>query len=218
MKSVVNYEHLAHYRTSQEINYKEKEILIALHGYGQLSEFFLRKLIPLFLEERLIVVPEATNYYYLQGFSGRVGANWMTKHERESAILNNNNYLNAILNSILINYKDLPRIKILGFSQGAATATRWLSQLNVPVDTLILWGGGFAHDLEMGRTAHQLEKTKCIIALGDKDEFITDESMSKQDELIKAMDLKVEMIRYPGGHDLDLNVLTHLFEGQKVND
>jgi predicted esterase len=218
MKSAIKYEHLAHFRTSQEVNCKEKEILIALHGYGQLSEFFLRKLTPLFLKERLIVVPEATNYYYLQGFSGRVGANWMTKHERESAILNNNNYLNAILNSILKNYEYLPLIKILGFSQGAATATRWLSQLDVSVDTLILWGGGFAHDLEMGRTAHQLEKTKCIIALGDKDELITSESMSKQDELIKAMNLKVEMIRYPGGHDLDLNVLIHLFESQKVND
>lgn len=218
MKSTIKYEHIAHFRTSHGINYEEKEILIALHGYGQLAEFFLRKLNPLSREERLIVVPEATNYYYLQGFSGRVGANWMTKHERESAICNNINYLNAILNSLLVNYKNQPKIKVIGFSQGAATATRWVSQLQIPVDTLILWGGGFAHDLELGTTSHRLKKTKCIIAIGDRDEFITGESMSKQNELIKAMNLNVETIRYPGGHDLDLEVLVHLFENQKVND
>jgi predicted esterase len=218
MKSTIRYEHMAHFRTSHVIHGREKEILIALHGYGQLAEFFLRKLEPLFNRDRLIVVPEATNYYYFQGFSGRVGANWMTKHERESAISNNNNYLNAVLDSLLIRYKQQPKIKVMGFSQGAATATRWVSQLPFPIDTLILWGGGFAHDLEFGKTSLQLKKTKCIIAVGDRDEFITEESLAKQDELIKAMNLHVERIKYPGGHDLNLNVLTHLFENQKVND
>jgi predicted esterase len=63
-----------------------------------------------------------------------------------------------------------------------------------------------------------LRKTKCIIAVGDRDEFITEDSLSKQDELIKAMNLQVERIKYPGGHDLDMDVLSHLFESQKVND
>jgi predicted esterase len=218
MKSTIRYEHMAHFRTSHVIHGGEKEILIALHGYGQLAEFFLRKFEPLFNEDRLIVVPEATNYYYLQGFSGRVGANWMTKHEREAAIINNNNYLKAILDSLLIRYNEKPKIKVLGFSQGAATASRWVSQLPFPVDTLILWGGGFAHDLEFGKTCLQLKKTKCIIAVGDNDEFITVESLSKQEELIKAMNLQVERITYPGGHDLNVDVLIHLFENQKVND
>jgi predicted esterase len=218
MKSTIRYEHIAHFRTSHEIHGTEKEILIALHGYGQLAEFFLKKLEPLFNQDRLIVVPEATNCYYLQGFTGRVGANWMTRHERESAIINNNTYLYRILDSLLIHFDQRPKIKVLGFSQGAATASRWVSQLPFPVDTLILWGGGFAHDLELGKSPLQLKKTKCIMAVGDRDEFITEDSLSKQDELIKAMDLQVERIKYPGGHDLDMNVLSHLFGIQKVND
>ncbi|MFD2202397.1 alpha/beta hydrolase [Shivajiella indica] len=217
MKFDIKYEHLAHFRASHDITYRENEMLFVLHGYGQLSEFFLKKLSPLFSEERLIVAPEATNYHYLQGFSGRVGANWMTKHERESAISNNNNYLNAILELLLSNYKSFPILKVLGFSQGAATATRWVSQLKVPIETLILWGGGFAHDLEPEKASLKLKKTNCFIATGDRDEFITEESMSKQDELIKAMRLKVERVVYPGGHDLDLGVLSHLIERQKVN-
>jgi hypothetical protein len=105
MKYTFKYQHTAHYRTSHVVNRNEKEILIALHGYGQLSEYFLRKLHPIFREERLIVVPEATNYAYLEGFSGRVGANWMTRHERESAIDNNHHYLNGLLENILLKYK-----------------------------------------------------------------------------------------------------------------
>jgi hypothetical protein len=103
MKYTFKYQHTANYRTSHVVNRNEKEILIALHGYGQLSEYFLRKLQPIFREDRLIIVPEATNYAYLEGFSGRVGANWMTRHERESAIENNNNYLNGLLENILLN-------------------------------------------------------------------------------------------------------------------
>lgn len=218
MKSTIKFEYSAHYRTSHIVNRQEKEIFIALHGYGQLSEFFLRKLHPIFFEDRLIIVPEATNYAYLQGFSGRVGANWMTKHEREIAIVNNNNYLNALLQSFLLKYSNKPKIKVMGFSQGAATATRWVSQLDVPVDTLILWGGGFAHDLDLGKTSENLQGTKCYIALGDQDEFVTEESIQKQDELIKAMGLEVERLSYPGGHDLEIQLLAKILEGQKLDE
>lgn len=218
MKSSIKFEYSAHYRTSHVVNRQEKEIFIALHGYGQLSEFFLRKLQPVFYEDRLIIVPEATNYAYLQGFSGRVGANWMTKHEREMAIANNNNYLNVLLKSFLLKYSNKPKIKVMGFSQGAATATRWVSQLDVPVDTLILWGGGFAHDLDLGKTSKNLQETKCFIALGDQDEFVTEESIQKQDELIEAMGLEVKRLSYQGGHDLEIQLLAQILEGQKLDE
>jgi hypothetical protein len=53
MKSTIRYEHIAHFRTSHEIHGTEKEILIALHGYGQLAEFFLKKFEPLFNERQV---------------------------------------------------------------------------------------------------------------------------------------------------------------------
>ncbi|WP_291784659.1 alpha/beta hydrolase [Cecembia sp.] len=210
MKNAIRYEHQAHFRISHLVNRNENEILFALHGYGQLSEYFLKKMKPLFQEERLIVVPEATNHAYLEGFSGRVGANWMTKHEREAAIQNNNKYLNAILDSILVKYNYRPTLKVLGFSQGAATATRWVSQLTMPVDTLILWGGGFAHDLNPEKFGSKLKQSKCFIALGEQDGMITEESLLKQEELINSLSIKAEKVRYPGGHDLDTELLSRL--------
>jgi len=212
MKNFIRYEHQAHFRMSHLVNRKEKEILFALHGYGQLSEYFLKKMKPIFHEERLIVVPEATNHAYLEGFSGRVGANWMTKHEREAAIENNNKYLNTVLESILVKYSYKPVLKVLGFSQGAATATRWVSQLAIPVNTLVLWGGGFAHDLNAVKIGGKLENSKCFIALGEDDKIITEESLGKQEELIRSLGVRAEKVTYAGGHHLDTDLLAKLLE------
>ncbi|WP_373521550.1 alpha/beta hydrolase [Aquiflexum sp.] len=212
MKYNFKYQHTAHYRTSHVVNRNEKEILIALHGYGQLSEYFLKKLEPIFRDDRLIVVPEATNYAYLEGFSGRVGANWMTRHEREFAIENNHNYLNGLLENILLKYRNKPIIKVMGFSQGAATATRWVSQLSISVDSLILWSGGFAHDLNFQKTGEKLKNTEIMIVLGENDSMITTDSIEKQDEFLSLFPFEVKKLQFEGGHDLNIPLLQKIFE------
>lgn len=211
MKASVTYRHRGHYSMSHLPNRDEKEILIAFHGYGQLAEYFLKKFEPIFREDRLVVVPEATNYAYQQGFSGRVGAIWMTSHERESAIENNNHYLNEILESVLIKYKQKPVVKVIGFSQGAATASRWVSQLSFKVDTLVLWSGGFAHDLDVSRAAQNLKDTKVVVVLGDSDPMITSESIQKQNEFIASLPFEVERLEFKGGHDINLPLLKSIF-------
>ena len=212
MKYTFKYQHTAHFRTSHVVNRNEKEILIVLHGYGQLSEFFLRKLQPIFSEERLIVVPEATNYSYLEGFSGRVGANWMTSHERESAIENNHIYLNGLIENILIKYRHKPIIKVLGFSQGAATATRWVSQLPMAVDSLILWSGGFAHDLNFEKTGEKLKQTEVSIVMGDSDNLITPDSIQKQNEFLSLLPFKIKKHQFEGVHDINIQLLQKILE------
>lgn len=211
MKASVTYRHRGHYRMSHLPNRDEKEILIAIHGYGQLAEYFLKKFEPLFREDRLVVVPEATNYAYQQGFAGRVGAIWMTSHERETAIENNNHYLNEILESVLIKYKEKPLVKVIGFSQGAAIASRWVSQLSFKVDTLVLWSGGFAHDLDVSRAAQNLKDIKVVIVLGDSDPMITSESIQKQNEFIASLPIEVERLEFKGGHDINLPLLKNIF-------
>lgn len=212
MKFEISYEHTAQYHLSQSCTGKEKDIWILFHGYGQLAEFFLKKFDSLFSQKRLFISPEATNYGYLKGFQGRVGANWMTNHERELAIENNHQYLNKLLDHILAEYDEMPKVNVLGFSQGAATASRWVGQLNVPISKLILWGGGFAHDLNIDRLGDKFVQTSIEIVLGDQDEFITSESIQKQDELISVLNIQVEKHIYPGGHDIHLPTLEKLIE------
>ncbi len=106
---------------------KIKSVIIALHGYGQLAEYFIRNFN--FLDENnfIVIVPEALNRFYLNGFSGNVGASWMTKIQREDEINDQVTYLNNIIQL----YKNETWFKsskkiVFGFSQGTAAAVRWL--------------------------------------------------------------------------------------------
>ena len=74
----------------------KKQILIALHGYGQLGQYFYRKFNSLEADFGL-VVPEGPHRFYLEGSSGRVGASWMTKEWREQDIQENNSYLKQLI-------------------------------------------------------------------------------------------------------------------------
>lgn len=211
MKKQVEFRFQASYCVSHEPNFQEKEIWIVFHGYGQLAEFFIRKFRSFDSSDRLIVAPEGTNYGYLEGFSGRVGANWMTKHERELAIANNHRFLDELLSVILSKYDQIPNIHILGFSQGAATATRWASRWIGKVESLVLWAGGFAEDLVLSEAKEVFSQTKITLVLGHQDELITSESILKQEILLSNIVKNYEKIGFEGGHELDLNVLEKIF-------
>lgn len=210
IKYRIPFQAIGHYHCSQQLTGNEKSIWIILHGYGQLASFFLKKFSSHFREEVLFIAPEATNHAYLEGFSGRVGANWMTKHERESAIASNNNFLNDILYAILMQYDSKPNVHVLGFSQGAATASRWAVQSQVKIQSLVLWSGGFAHDLDFSMAHQSLAETKVSIVLGESDEFLTEEALKKQEELIQLLSAKVELIRFAGGHEIDQSVFSRI--------
>jgi predicted esterase len=211
LKKQVEFRFQASYCVSHEPNFQEKEIWIVFHGYGQLAEFFIRKFRSFDSSDRLIVAPEGTNYGYLEGFSGRVGANWMTKHERELAIANNHRFLDELLSVILSKYDQIPNIHILGFSQGAATATRWASRWIGKVESLVLWAGGFAEDLVLSEAKEVFSQTKITLVLGHQDELITSESILKQEILLSNIVKNYEKIGFEGGHELDLNVLEKIF-------
>ncbi|AWW31321.1 alpha/beta hydrolase [Echinicola strongylocentroti] len=198
----VSYESIGAYATSQLPLGEEKNLWILLHGYGQLAPYFLRKFKNQFNEKRLFIAPEAQNHGYLKGYSGRVGANWMTKHERKNAIANNHRFLNQVLARNLERFTDLPSVHILGFSQGCATATRWAAQLSYPIKSLILWGGGFAHDMDFGMVSSKLSETKVWSVEGDSDEFLTDDRKLEQAKILSQMNIKKETIHYSGGHDI----------------
>ena len=212
MKKSINFQYQAQYSVSHEPTFQEKEIWLVLHGYGQLAEFFIRKFQGFDSQDRIFVAPEGTNYGYLNGFSGRVGANWMTKHEREIAIQNNHRYLGLLMESLLSQYAELPIINVLGFSQGAATATRWASRWTGGVNQLVLWAGGFAQDMILEDAREKFSKTKLTMILGDQDEFITSESIEIQQDLIKALEKEVRKLTFSGGHEIDIEMLSIILD------
>jgi hypothetical protein len=77
----------------------KQKILIALHSYGQLAQFFYRK-ISFLSDDWGILVPEGPHRFYLEGSSGRVGASWMTKEWRTQDIEDNIAYLQQLIEKV----------------------------------------------------------------------------------------------------------------------
>lgn len=195
----------AHYYSLGELNSNTKDIWIVCHGYGQLASFFLRKFQSMEAPNRYIVAPEGFNKFYLKGFSGRVGASWMTKEKREDEIEDYCAFLEELLDSIIEKSNPNYSIKVLGFSQGTATVTRWLLRTKHKVDSLIVWGGKIANDFDFQRYKQIHANTKNYVVFGSKDEFYTENFINEYKNELK--EFKAEWINYKGGHTIDEQTL-----------
>ena len=113
---LLRIERTARYYTLGELNHKTKQIWFVIHGYGQLSQYFIKKMGQIADDETFIVAPEAPSRFYLDDNFKRVGASWMTRELRQPEIDENNDYLNTLYESLLKD-RDLVNIEIniLGF-------------------------------------------------------------------------------------------------------
>jgi len=190
---------LIHLKSEKKTNSK---LLIALHGYGHLSTYFSRKFEEIH-QDFDVLVPEGLHRFYLKASAGRVGSSWMTKEERESDILENQNYLEQILESYSDTYST---IVLLGFSQGGATASRFCYQKNNTISGLILWGSVFPPDISQEEINHF--NGQKFFVLGKEDEYFTEKNQKEVLALQKK--LGYETVQFAGGHDIDISVLNEI--------
>ena len=178
-------------------------IWFVLHGYGYLAQFFINKFNPILDDKTCVIAPEGLSKFYLNGVGvdGRVGASWMTKESREEEIIDYVNYLNQLY-GLLITNKNL-KINIVGFSQGGATACRWISDGKIKVDNFILWASVFPDDMKFTT----IKNVNAYFLYGNNDEFVTDERVKKQQNLINASAIKIKTILFEGTHDIPKDVL-----------
>lgn len=194
------------YATSGELS-TAHTIIYVLHGYGQLSEFFIRKFTTLG-EGFFVVAPEGMHRFYLNGTSGRVGASWMTKEARETDIADNIHWLNELAQRI--NPDNHPRRKIiLGFSQGGATAARWYYNGKIHAHQLIMWASVFPPDLTIEEEV-KMNESNGVFVLGNDDPYFQE----KKDEeaFHHFQQLGFTTFSFDGGHDLDENTLSKILK------
>lgn len=186
-------------------------IWFVLHGYGYLAQYFIKKFNPILNPNTCVVAPEGLSKFYLNGdgVDGRVGASWMTKESREEEIEDYVNYLNKLYHN-LVNTDNI-KINIVGFSQGGATASRWISDGKIRVDNFILWSTVFPEDMQF----KAIEHTPTFFVCGDNDEYVTKERIEAQKALITKANAKITTIYFNGKHDIPKDVL--LAESLKNN-
>ncbi|MFM8597254.1 MAG: alpha/beta hydrolase [Flavobacteriales bacterium] len=174
----------------------KKQMLLALHGYGQLAQYFARKFKD--LEETWgLVFPEGPHRFYLEGSSGRVGASWMTKEWRSQDIFENTSYLVQLIGEIKLKHPDVS-ISLLGFSQGGATAARLYQAQPALFEKLILWASVFPPDIDIVSFS---KEAQLHFAIGNQDPYFSNSAL----ELIQEeyMQLGFQSHIFDGGHDIN---------------
>ena len=175
------------------------QLLLVLHGYGQLADYFIRKF-EAFANDYFIVAPEGPHRFYLKGFDGRVGASWMTKEKREWDIADNMQYLQQVVEQ----YGKGKSITLLGFSQGGATAARFAGSTDVKIHRFISWASAFPDD-QISTFKDKLSTTALHFAVGNNDPFFTENAVDQALSFYK--DLNFSCHTFEGVHDIDFKTL-----------
>ena len=216
-----NERHLAVSRTARYFTLGEPsanlhEVWFVLHGHAQLAYHFLRHFSPCRVPGRLIVAPEALSRFYLDHAAShatgraRVGATWMTREDRLAEIADYVAYLDALYAEVFARVdRGAVKVLVLGFSQGVATACRWLCRARSRADTLVLWAGPLPTELDAESVA-PLRHTRVLRVIGERDELAGGEAEEAESARLRDMGLEAPLLKFDGGHELSSAILAAL--------
>ena len=187
-----------------------RHVWFVCHGYGQLASYFLKKFEPVAAADTLVVAPEGLHRFYTDGFSGRIGASWMTKEDRADDIHDYINMLESVSQNVLAAIPQPVKIHVLGFSQGAATVVRWLANSELVPDSLTLWCSFFPPDVDWLAERKNNKQPDTHIVLASDDVFIKPEEGEKQLQLLYQSGLRFTAHRFDGKHTVDAVMLKKL--------
>lgn len=215
-ENLVEFIFKARYCTLGDFSSSTKQIWFVLHGYGQLARFFIRKFETLTSRSIGLVAPEGLSRFYLEEMSkrsatgnNRVGATWMTAENRLMDIENYLHYLSAVHSQVMKNHPEIP-VTILGFSQGSATASRWVIQHPDCCSRLILWAGIFPPDMEFDKAGQILTSKKLLMVYGRNDPYVTDQRLEEMTSINRRLRVSPEVLAFEGGHEIDDQTLQRL--------
>ncbi|GAB3634460.1 esterase [Hymenobacter arcticus] len=199
-----------------EVSPTTRQLWLVLHGYGQLAEYFIQHFAALHAADpagTVIVAPEGLSRFYLTGTSGRVGASWMTRADRLAEMDDQAAYLNQLLDQLLLACPADARVTVLGFSQGTATASRWLARYagRWRPHQLILWAGDFPADIDATAAQQLLAGLPVALVSGDQDEYVGPVKLHGQAEVLRQYAARVTTLRFAGGHTLHADLLQQLY-------
>jgi len=199
-KHFININKTAKYFTLGKFNENTKEVWFLLHGYAQTGEEFLNSFNRLLSDSNFLIAPEALNKFYFRGFSGKIGASWMTSEDREIEINDYLYYLNLLYDTF--DFPEGVKINLLGFSQGTATATRWFVSSRIKFEKIILWGGGIAKELIDKSNVEKFNSVSIKILHGDRDAFLIPQKLETLKNVLTEAEIKYEIIEYKGKHEI----------------
>lgn len=195
-----------------EISDDTKEIVFALHGYGQLAASFAKILLPLAGPNRVIICPEALSRFYTNHQTKQVGATWMTVEDREFEIMDYVTFLDGLASELLDDAPEDVKIEVFAFSQGCHTASRWMGNGTFQPSRLILWGSDPAGDLSDEEWDALSDINEITLVVGSGDRFLPEERIIKAEEALRDHQCAFTTVRYEGKHEMVPDVLQALWK------
>jgi predicted esterase len=192
-----------------------RRIWIALHGYGQLAPRFLRPFEGVVPADTCVVAPEGLSRFYREmpkadrSHQQQIGATWMTREQREDDIADALRWLDTVYAEV-VGARSLDAFGVLGFSQGVATATRWVSSRAVRPAAFVVWAGELAYDIDQTRLASQLTDSAVTLVVGERDPFVSAAVREQALAAIRAWHPAAQAVTFDGEHHLDATVLRDL--------
>lgn len=184
-----------------------RTILWLLHGYGQLAADFMAQCRPALWDQILFLCPEALSRFYLDRAYTRVGASWMTREDRITDIEDNLHYLDLLFEQFDHRFPDAIHA-ILGFSQGAATAWRYVCHRPERFTKAILWAGTVPEQMD-----RQIPGNGMTVQLvrGNEDQIFTLNAFEKQHAyFLDRIPEQVFIAEFQGGHEINPELLRQL--------
>lgn len=172
-------------------------LLVGFHGYGESAERHLEELrrIPGAARWALCAV-QALHPFYNR--SGEVIASWMTRLDREQAILDNIRYVGSVVAQVKHELPLGERLVYLGFSQGAAMAYRAAASCSHCCHGVVVLGG----DLPPELARRDLSRfPPVLLGRGGSEEWYDAAKMEHDVELLRGKGVDVRPVVFPGGHE-----------------
>lgn len=203
----------ARYFQAGELGPQTRRLWFVLHGYGQLGSYFIKHFEHLQDQGDCVIALEGLSRFYLDGKWDRVGATWMTKEDRLHEIQDYIAYLDAVWEEVTAGGQ-IPEVVLLGFSQGATTAWRWLTKGAIRPQQFIMWAGGVATDA-LEHAKERFSHCGLHFVIGDADQYVTMENAEKQLASLKEIKPDVRLWTFAGDHRMDLATLNSIMESWK---
>jgi len=186
-----------------------------LHGYGQLAAEFIRFFADLASDDSMVVAPEGMNRFYTVSADVApardrpVGATWMTREDRESEVADYVEYLDSVFDDVAAGTPP-GRVDVIGFSQGAATAARWVAHGRIPATRLFLWGGLVPPDADLARGPHAFRGVPVTFVLGSRDHYVSEAALNDDVARLARAGITASVLRFDGGHAVSRSVFPRL--------
>ena len=201
-------------RTAQVFTYGNRDTakvaVLVCHGYAHLADRIIQKFSNIPQQDIYVVAPEGLSVFYWKGMNQDPVASWMTSRNRLDEIADFSDYLTQVYSKYLSNFDG--KIVLMGFSQGCATIWRWQHRAPVAYDCMINWAGWIPEDIDLSNTMNHLENPKVHIAIGNQDQYLSDERVAAMQKLVEKNKIPAIYHRFEGKHQVDRTLLESILQ------